>query len=140
MLRLQGSVSYLDHVGPAYCCSKAAVDMLTKALAVDLGPHGIRVNLVQPTAMDTGMANVSPEFRTVVERKMLRQPINEFADVSDLTKLVLSLSSASSKMITGSSIPVDGQGVCSWCWIYVWSHCCSNHNWIYVLFIWEHSN
>ncbi|CAL8095739.1 unnamed protein product [Orchesella dallaii] len=94
-----------------YSCTKAAILMLTKSLALELGDHGIRVNSISPapTAMLKEMF-VSPnpkivhETQKVLDRQVIKRPVQP-AEAADL---VLFLSSPNSAMITGSSVPIDG--------------------------------
>jgi L-xylulose reductase len=99
----------LGHIGPAYCCSKAAMDMMTKTFAVELGSYGIRVNSVNPTLMNTPLIlSAEPDTREKSYLSIARAPIHGLLDPSDAANLVLYLSSKNSKMITGSSVPIEG--------------------------------
>jgi NAD(P)-dependent dehydrogenase (short-subunit alcohol dehydrogenase family) len=90
--------------------SKHAIEGLTKALAVELAPAGIRVNAVAPTFVETPMTApmlADPEFRAFVERMI---PLGRTASPEDVAAAVIYLASPAAGMITGHSLLVDG------CW------------------------
>nr|XP_054112618.1 L-xylulose reductase isoform X2 [Callithrix jacchus] len=91
-----------------YCSTKGALDMLTKVMALELGPHKIRVNAVNPTVVMTpmGQANwMDPhKAKTVLDRI----PLGKFAEVAHVVDAILFLLSDRSGMTTGSTVPVDG--------------------------------
>ncbi len=91
-----------------YCMSKHAVEGLTKALAVELAPQNIRVNTVAPTFVKTPMTEPMLEdekFRTFVFDMI---PLRRLADPDDVANACIFLLSDLAKMITGTSIKVDG--------------------------------
>ncbi len=104
--------SQMGHVGAVertvYCMTKHAVEGLTKAMAVELGPRGIRVNAVAPTFIETPMTRPFLENRTFVEsvRRMIK--INRFGSVDDVAAAVLYLASPAAGLVTGTSLRVDG--------------------------------
>ncbi|MEV7008273.1 SDR family NAD(P)-dependent oxidoreductase [Streptosporangium sp. NPDC051022] len=91
-----------------YEATKAAVDALTRTGAVELAPHGIRVNGVAPgpvhTPMTAGLME-NPEAREAWESRI---PLRKIATTADITPLVLFLASASAGHITGTVVQVDG--------------------------------
>jgi NAD(P)-dependent dehydrogenase (short-subunit alcohol dehydrogenase family) len=104
--------SQMGHVGgpkrAVYCASKWAVEGMTKALALELGAHRIRVNTVCPTFVQTeltakGLAD--PQFRSWVLSKIA---LGRLAEVEDLMGPILFLASDQSAMVTGSALMVDG--------------------------------
>lgn len=104
--------SQMGHVGSprrsVYCMSKHAIEGLTKALAVELAPAGIRVNAVAPTFVETPMTApmlADPEFRAFVERMI---PLGRTASPEDVAAAVIYLASPAAGMITGHSLLVDG--------------------------------
>ena len=104
--------SQMGHVGSPnrtlYCATKHAVEGLTKALAVELAPAKIRVNSVAPTFVDTPLTRPmldDPEFKEFVMSKI---PMGELADPSDVANAVVFLASDLAKMVTGTSLIVDG--------------------------------
>jgi 2-deoxy-D-gluconate 3-dehydrogenase len=100
-----GSVGYPGRA--AYCSSKHAVNGLTKALAVEWAEHGIAVNAVAPTFVDTPMTKPmfeDPEFAAEVRRRL---PGGEIADLADVAAAALYLASARSRSVTGHVLAVD---------------------------------
>jgi NAD(P)-dependent dehydrogenase (short-subunit alcohol dehydrogenase family) len=104
--------SQMGHVGGArrtvYCASKHAIEGLTKAMAIDLAPHGIRVNTICPTFIETPMTKPffeSPAFRTDV---LARIKLGRVGQVEDVMGALVFLASAASALMTGSSVVIDG--------------------------------
>ena len=93
---------------PAYCASKGGVQQLTKASALALAPHGIRVNAVGPGSIDTEMmagVNASPE---ALARVLSRTPIGRVGSADEIGSVVAFLCSPKSSYVTGETIYVDG--------------------------------
>jgi NAD(P)-dependent dehydrogenase (short-subunit alcohol dehydrogenase family) len=104
--------SQMGHVGAAnrsvYCTTKHAVEGLTKAAAVELAPHGIRVNTVAPTFIETPMTApflADEAFRADVERRI---PLGRIGRVEDVVGAVVYLASPAAELVTGTSLLVDG--------------------------------
>ena len=104
--------SQMGHVGAAnrtvYCASKHALEGLTKALAVELAPTGVRVNAVAPTYIKTPMTApflADDAFRASVEAAI---PLGRIGEPADVTGAVLFLCSDAARLITGTSLVVDG--------------------------------
>lgn len=93
----------------AYTASKSAIEGMTRAMAVDLSPKGIRVNCIAPGFIATDMSakalNNDPERKSKV---MGRTPMGYMGEPSDIGDAALFLASDSSKYITGVVLPVDG--------------------------------
>lgn len=92
----------------AYAASKGGVLMLGRALAVDLAPVGIRVNVIGPGVTDTPMSADSladPERRRAL---MERTPLGRPADPREIAEVAAFLTSDASSYVTGAFIPVDG--------------------------------
>ena len=91
------------------CAAKAGVDMLTKCLAIEWGPEGVRVNSIAPGAVDDteGMRRLAP---TPEIRKQLTYaiPLKRFADKREIADLALFLSSDAARFITGAVVVCDG--------------------------------
>ncbi len=91
-----------------YCASKWAIEGMTRAMALDLAPHGIRVNTICPTFVATPMANKflsRPEFRSFVESKI---KLGRVGTVQDLVGAIVLLASDAGSLMTGSSVVIDG--------------------------------
>lgn len=91
-----------------YGATKAALSQLTRGLAVELGPTGVRVNAVAPGYIDTPMtAEVlgQDDFRT---RVLGRIPLGRLADGADVADVVIFLVSRAARYVTGAVLPVDG--------------------------------
>jgi NAD(P)-dependent dehydrogenase (short-subunit alcohol dehydrogenase family) len=104
--------SQMGHVGAArrtvYCATKHAVEGMTKAMAVELAPNGIRVNCVAPTFVETPMTRhwlADAEFRADVLRRI---PLGRVGAVDDVAAAVLFLASPASGLTTGASLLIDG--------------------------------
>ena len=92
----------------AYCASKGGLMQLTKATALALAPHNIRVNAVGPGSIDTEMlagVNANPEALKMV---MSRTPLKRFGSPREIGDVVAFLASAKASYITGETIYVDG--------------------------------
>src|SRR4051794_4131618 len=92
-----------------YCMTKAAISHLTKCLAVEWGQHGITVNAVAPTFIETpGTAEALGDraFRADVEERIAALP--RVGTTADVTGAVLFLASPAASLITGQTLLVDG--------------------------------
>lgn len=99
-------VSLAGHAG--YGASKAAVDAIARVAALELGPHGIRVNSVNPTAVMTPMS-ASYWSRPEIGGPFLAQmPLGRWATEDDIAGPVAFLLGDDAAMITGVTLPVDG--------------------------------
>jgi L-xylulose reductase len=95
-----------DHA--AYCASKAALDALTRVMAVELGPKGIRVNSVNPTVTLTAMAVQAWSDPVKSAAVLGRVPMGRFVEPEEVASVVLFLLGAEAAMVSGMSIRVDG--------------------------------
>jgi glucose 1-dehydrogenase len=96
-----------------YNVAKAGVAMLTKSMALELAPYGIRVNSVAPGLTDTDMNHkdiANPEWR---EGRMSRIPLKVIATPEDVTGAVLFLASDDAKLTTGTTVWTDAGGMVS---------------------------
>jgi NAD(P)-dependent dehydrogenase (short-subunit alcohol dehydrogenase family) len=96
----------------AYCASKAALVMFTKALALELAPLGIRANALCPGVIDTPMVRVSYENAADPEealREILSRPaLARLGTVEEIANAALYLTGEESSYTTGSALVVDG--------------------------------
>jgi NAD(P)-dependent dehydrogenase (short-subunit alcohol dehydrogenase family) len=104
--------SQMGHVGAVnrtvYCMTKHAIEGLTKAMAVELGPLGIRVNAVAPTYIETPMTHpflASAAFRGEVLQKI---PLGRIGTIDEVVAAVTFLASPAASLITGASLLADG--------------------------------
>ncbi len=91
------------------CAAKAGVDMLTKCLAIEWGPEGVRVNSIAPGAVDDteGMRRLAPTPE--IQRQFARTvPLQRFATKDEIADLALFLCSDAAKFITGVIVVCDG--------------------------------
>ena len=104
--------SQLGHVGAAgrsvYCASKFAVEGFSKAMALELAPHRIRVNTIAPTFIETPMTEPFLANPATKEWVMSKIKLGRVGTVEDLMGVILLLASEASALMTGSSIVVDG--------------------------------
>ena len=91
------------------CAAKAGVDMVTRTLALEWGPEGVRVNSIAPGAVDDteGMRRLAP---TAEARKLFTKmiPLGRFAEKGEIADLALFLCSEAARFITGAVINCDG--------------------------------
>ena len=96
----------------SYCMSKAGLEMLTKAAALELAPMGVRVNAVAPSLCDTNMYRYSGlsenEFEGLKDRAEDSAPFHRIVLPEEVAKAIVFLSSDSAKRITGHVMKVDG--------------------------------
>lgn len=113
---LRGSIihmsSQMGHVGSArrsvYCMSKHGIEGLAKAMAIDLAPHGVRVNTIGPTFIDTPLTR--PFFQDAAFRDdtLRRIKLGRLGTIEDLMGAVVYLASDASALVTGTTLLVDG--------------------------------
>lgn len=100
-----GVVALPNHL--AYCASKAGVIGLTQVLALEWGPHNVRVNAISPTVVLTELGRKAWSGE-VAEQMKLKIPLRRFAEPEDIAASALFLASDAASMITGSNLVVDG--------------------------------
>ena len=116
MRRGSGSIvnmsSQMGHVGSprrtVYCMTKHGIEGLTKAMAVELGPHGIRVNTVSPTFIETPLTRPFLEDPQFSEFVMGMIAMKRLGTVDEVAAAVLYLASPASGIVTGTSLRLDG--------------------------------
>jgi NAD(P)-dependent dehydrogenase (short-subunit alcohol dehydrogenase family) len=105
--------SQMGHVGAVnrsvYCLTKHALEGLTKAMALELAPHGIRVVSIAPTFVETPMYQKmkagKPEFAQWVEARI---PLGATGKPEDVAAAVVFAASPAAALVTGTSLVVDG--------------------------------
>lgn len=104
--------SQMGHVGAPqrslYCATKHAVEGMTKALAVELAPHGVRVVSVAPTFVETAMTRPFLRDPGASQALLDRIPLGRFGMVEEVAEAVAFLCSPAAALITGSSVLTDG--------------------------------
>jgi NAD(P)-dependent dehydrogenase (short-subunit alcohol dehydrogenase family) len=100
----------------AYCAAKGGIVVMTKAMALDHGPQGIRVNAVCPGDTDTPMEHEDAKAKGMSWDEYVRwagegRPIERIASPDEVAHAVLFLASDEASYITGAAVPVDGGGV-----------------------------
>lgn len=92
----------------AYCASKGAVVQVVRTLGVEWAKHGITVNSVAPTFVETNLTRKrlqNPEFRSFVLNKI---PAHRLAEIDDIAAAVAFLASSEAGMVNCHTLPVDG--------------------------------
>ena len=107
---IEGLASNPEHA--AYCASKGGVHALTKAMAVDLGKDGIRVNAIAPgwirSELSDDYINVQQDPQAAWEGLYKMHPVGRIGEPQDVGKLAVYLASDDSTFITGQIIVIDG--------------------------------
>jgi NAD(P)-dependent dehydrogenase (short-subunit alcohol dehydrogenase family) len=99
----------------AYCAAKGGVTLLTKALAIDHGKDGIRVNAVCPGDTETAMEHADAQRKGWTWDRYVAwasdRPLGRMGRAEEVARAVLFLASDESSFVTGAALPVDGGGV-----------------------------
>ncbi|XP_076075531.1 D-erythrulose reductase-like [Mytilus galloprovincialis] len=91
--------------GCVYSTTKSAIDMLTKCMALELGPHNIRVNAVNPTVVWT---DLTLQYKAELMPLLALTPMGRFPEIEDVVNAVVFLLSDQSGMISGECLRLDG--------------------------------
>jgi NAD(P)-dependent dehydrogenase (short-subunit alcohol dehydrogenase family) len=98
----------------AYCASKGGVVLMTKAMAIDHGRQGIRVNCICPGDVETPMLPIDAELRGLKWQDYIagcaNRPLGRVGTVDEIAKAVLFLATDDSSFMTGAALVVDGGG------------------------------
>src|SRR6476659_6094430 len=104
--------SQMGHVGAArrtvYCASKHAMEGFTKAMAIELAPHNIRVNSLGPTFLETPMTRPFFENKAFRDEVLSKIKLGRLGQLEELTGAILFLASDASSLMTGSALVLDG--------------------------------
>jgi NAD(P)-dependent dehydrogenase (short-subunit alcohol dehydrogenase family) len=94
--------------GAGYTASKGGVDAMTRLVAVQYGPSGVRANCVCPGGVDTPMTAGTFSTPEAQERARKRVPIGRYAQPEDLADVIAFLLSNDARYVTGQTLPVEG--------------------------------
>jgi NAD(P)-dependent dehydrogenase (short-subunit alcohol dehydrogenase family) len=104
--------SQMGHVGAArrsvYCASKHAMEGFTKAMAIELAPHNIRVNSLGPTFLETPMTRPFFENQAFRDEVLGKIKLGRLGQLEELTGAIVFLASDASSLMTGSALVLDG--------------------------------
>jgi NAD(P)-dependent dehydrogenase (short-subunit alcohol dehydrogenase family) len=104
--------SQMGHVGAArrtvYCTSKHAMEGFTKAMAIELAPHNIRVNSLGPTFLETPMTRPFFENKAFRDEVLGKIKLGRLGQLDELTGAIVFLASDASSLMTGSALVLDG--------------------------------
>jgi NAD(P)-dependent dehydrogenase (short-subunit alcohol dehydrogenase family) len=115
-MQLPGSIinvsSQMGHVGAArrtvYCASKHAMEGFTKAMAIELAPHNIRVNSLGPTFLETPMTRAFFENKAFRDEVLAKIKLGRLGQLDEITGAIVFLASDASSLMTGSALVLDG--------------------------------
>lgn len=113
---IKGSIihisSQMGHVGgidrALYCASKHAIEGMVKAMAIEWGPHGIRINTLCPTFIRTPLAEVTMQDPARLEWIKSMIKLGRVGEVEDIMGGVTYLASEASALVTGTALMIDG--------------------------------
>jgi NAD(P)-dependent dehydrogenase (short-subunit alcohol dehydrogenase family) len=104
--------SQMGHVGAArrsvYCASKHAMEGFTKAMAIELAPHNIRVNSLGPTFLETPMTRPFFEDKAFRAEVLSKIKLGRLGQLDELTGAIVFLASDASSLMTGAALVLDG--------------------------------
>ncbi|PZW41383.1 NAD(P)-dependent dehydrogenase (short-subunit alcohol dehydrogenase family) [Humitalea rosea] len=104
--------SQMGHVGAAnrslYCASKWGMEGMSKAMAVELAPHRIRVNCIAPTFIETPLTRPYFEDPAFLAGVLSKIKLGRLGQVEDLMGAIVFLAGGASALVTGTSLVVDG--------------------------------
>jgi NAD(P)-dependent dehydrogenase (short-subunit alcohol dehydrogenase family) len=104
--------SQMGHVGAArrtvYCASKHAMEGFTKAMAIELAPHNIRVNSLGPTFLETPMTRPFFENKAFRDEVLSKIKLGRLGQLEEITGAIVFLASEASSLMTGAALVLDG--------------------------------
>jgi len=114
--RKAGSIIIVSSIGGlrgspvigAYCISKAADMHLARNLAVEYGPHNVRVNCIAPGLIKTDFARALWEDEAMLKERMVTTPLRRIGDPDEIAGAAVFLASQAGSYVTGQSLVVDG--------------------------------
>jgi len=102
-----GGIYVTPGLGP-YCISKAAIIMMTKCLAAELGSHGIRVNCIAPGIVKTRFSEALWSNEKLMADYLKQMPLGKIGQPEEISRTALYLASDASSFMTGSTLIIDG--------------------------------
>ena len=102
-----GGIYVTVGLGP-YCISKAAIIMMTKCLAAELGNHKIRVNCIAPGIVQTKFSEALWSNEKLMAEYLKQMPLGKIGQPEEIARTALYLASEASSFMTGSTLIIDG--------------------------------
>jgi NAD(P)-dependent dehydrogenase (short-subunit alcohol dehydrogenase family) len=109
---MSGTICNRPQPQTPYNVSKAAVHHMTRSMAAEWGVHGVRVNAVAPTYIETAMVLANPANKDRIAAWLRDTPIGRMGQAREVASAVLFLASDAASLMTGAVVPVDGGFTC----------------------------
>jgi len=109
---MSGTICNRPQPQTPYNVSKAAVHHMTRSMAAEWAPHGVRVNAVAPTYIETPMVHANPANKDRIVAWLHDTPMGRMGQVHEVANAVLFLASPAASLMTGAVVPVDGGFTC----------------------------
>jgi NAD(P)-dependent dehydrogenase (short-subunit alcohol dehydrogenase family) len=109
---MSGTVCNRPQPQTPYNVSKAAVHHMTRSMAAEWAPHGVRVNAVAPTYIETPMVTANPANKDRINAWLHDTPMGRMGQAHEVASAVLFLASDAASLMTGAIVPVDGGYTC----------------------------
>jgi NAD(P)-dependent dehydrogenase (short-subunit alcohol dehydrogenase family) len=109
---MSGTICNRPQPQTPYNVSKAAVHHMTRSMAAEWAPHGVRVNAVAPTYIETPMVMANPANKDRINAWLHDTPMGRFGQAHEVASAVLFLASDAASLMTGAVVPVDGGFTC----------------------------
>ena len=109
---MSGSICNRPQPQTPYNVSKAAVHHMTRSMAAEWAPHGVRVNAVAPTYIETPMVMANPANKDRIGAWLHDTPMGRFGQAYEVASAVVFLASEAASLMTGAVVPVDGGFTC----------------------------
>jgi NAD(P)-dependent dehydrogenase (short-subunit alcohol dehydrogenase family) len=109
---MSGTICNRPQPQTPYNVSKAAVHHMTRSMAAEWAPHGVRVNAVAPTYIETPMVMANPANKDRIGAWLHDTPMGRFGQAYEVASAVVFLASEAASLMTGAVVPVDGGFTC----------------------------
>jgi NAD(P)-dependent dehydrogenase (short-subunit alcohol dehydrogenase family) len=109
---MSGTICNRPQPQTPYNVSKAAVHHMTRSMAAEWAPHGVRVNAVAPTYIATPMVMANPANQDRIDAWLRDTPMGRLGQAHEVASAVLFLASDAASLMTGAVVPVDGGFTC----------------------------